>query len=432
MSSWVALSAALLAIASEPDGGSALPEPAGRPPIELELLASATFSMEVGARTLSSFERLTAFTAFTLSQTLAFDETGPWRRFAAIAGRLARLALLDGPISAFLATVQHEVFGHGARARELGAWPEYGFSVPPPYGLLLGPQQYLGVTYYPATLVTGRADRDLPLSAGGIEANIFLAHLSSMRIIAARRERFATEALGYLINQSAYFSRWFSPRPFAVDSRGVTDDPDAYFQVLLQRFNLSGAQTQVSDRLRGAAFSQLLNPLVWLSLYQVVFEFVGRGAHWSPIPRLRVGAVELLPVTRFALSPFGAEHTLDVVIMAQRFTLDASVRAVSTGLAFSSGAGARLFGWKPVRWLEVGGSLDLWVQPELLPDYRNAFDGVLRPGVSAMVEATWRPLDHWGFTAQLGGKSSGYVMSQPLAASVFGHAGVVLSLDPPR
>ncbi len=88
--------------------------------------------------------------------------------------------------------------------------------------------------------------------------------------------------------------------------------------------------------------------------------------------------------------------------MHPRFTIDASARGVSSGLALSVGGGARVFGFKPVSWLELGASVDVWLQPELLHEYRSAYDGRQQAGVSGMVEAHWRPFAQWGLLAQLG------------------------------
>ena len=46
-----------------------------------------------------------------------------------------------------------------------------------------------------------------------------------------------------------------------------------------------------------------------------------------------------------------------------------------------------------------------------------------------MIEATWRPFRNLGLIAQLGAKSRGYAMSQPVAAGLFGFAGLVYFSD---
>ncbi|MBX7115008.1 MAG: hypothetical protein K1X64_11830 [Myxococcaceae bacterium] len=41
---------------------------------------------------------------------------------------------------------------------------------------------------------------------------------------------------------------------------------------------------------------------------------------------------------------------------------------------------------------------------------------------------TWKPISRFGLTAQLGAKTGGYVMSQPLAAGPFGFGGISVDL----
>lgn len=128
--------------------------------------------MEVGTRDLASLQRVVFRYDEALSTTLDFDETGLGRRALGVTGRFAKLVLVDAPLVFFItSTVQHEVFGHGARARESGQWPTYSFGLPYPYATLLAPsQRYSGFAHYSDT---GIADRDLLVTAGGIESNVF-------------------------------------------------------------------------------------------------------------------------------------------------------------------------------------------------------------------------------------------------------------------
>lgn len=418
------LALALLLAAGPPAAGPPAPtEPVH--PLRLELLVSPTFGMEDGLRDVLSVERALFLYDDLLARGLDFDESG-WRRLAGILGRLAKFLLVDTPIVTFLNAVQHEVFGHGARAREFGQWPQYLFGLPLPYSLLAPGQDYSGFAYFGTS---GLADRDLPMVFGGIEANAYAGHLVAMTALRGGGSLHYGDALHYLVSRLGYLPRWLSPD--VIGRHTNSDDPDQYAQLLAVRFNRFGssAQVELSQRLRRAWATQFLDPLWWYCAYDLIVEYVGQGRRWWTVPRLQVGGVALLPAVRFSLGPFGAEHALDVTFGTPRFLLDVSVRAASSGLATSVGAGARLFEFQVLPTVAVGGSLDVWIQPELLPEYRNAYDGRTLPGVSAMVEASWRPFEHWAFVGQLGGKTRGYVMSQPTQAGVFGFAGVQLYVD---
>lgn len=429
MSSWLVLHLVLAASAPS-DGATRSDTPvtqAQRPTLRIELLASPRFSMEEGTRTLASLRQFVFLYDDVLTSKLAFDETGWKRRSLGITGRLVKLVLLDVPIDRFLQTVEHEVFGHGARAREEGQWPEFSFGLPIPYSTLLSPaQQYSGMAFYE---YSGLVDRDLPVTAGGIESNVFDAHFRAVRLLSDGGQMHYSDALQYFSARFVYVNRLLNTDVLGTHQN--FGDPDEYARGLMQRFDLFGREAQIttSQRLRRAWATTFVDPMWWWSATQLIVDYLGRGERWSTVPRLHLGDAAISPLVRFNLSPFGAEHYLDIVITVPQLTVDAYVRAVSSGLALSIGTGARVLGWKPRPWLEVGGALDVWLQPELLPDYLNAFDGRQLPGISLMAEATWRPLKHWGLVGQLGWKSSGYVMSLPARAGIFGFGGVALLLD---
>src|SRR5207237_6954167 len=63
------------------------------------------------------------------------DERSRLQLTGGILYRAAKFTLLDVPQDHMLLVVQHEVFGHGARLRELGSGTiGYGFDAPIPYG----------------------------------------------------------------------------------------------------------------------------------------------------------------------------------------------------------------------------------------------------------------------------------------------------------
>ncbi len=398
-----------------------------------ELVLSPQLSVEVGARGVTSFQRMLFLYDDALTAALAFDESTPAGKVAGVLGRLAKLGLLDVALANFMLLFQHEVFGHGARAREEGLSPTFQFSVPAPYRFIFDPgSQFGGFAYFDRPTFV---DRDLPTIFGGIESETFMTHLFAVQALSRDGTLHFSESLSYLLGRSSYASRLLEPGPLGTRAGGSDfgGDPDTYVQLLMGRFNLFGddALRTVGQRLVAAWATQLLDPLFWLCAKQLFFDYLWKGERWTRVPRFQVQQVGLLPTLRFNFSPFGAEHILSVIVIHPRFTIDASARAVSSGLATAVGLGARLFGYKPVSWLELGASLDVWLQPELLHEYRNAYDGRQQPGVSGMVEAHWRPFARWGFIAQVGYKTEGYVMAQPTRAGFFGLAGVSFTLGAP-
>lgn len=425
----VLLASLVTALSPMLDGGTTLTTDSSREQT-LEVLISPTFSMEAGARSIASLETLVFFYDDVLRSRVAFDDSTRLARGVAIGARTLKLALLDAPLVLFFTALQHEVFGHGARARELGFWPSFWFQLPPPYSLLSPTQQHGAFT-------EGRfwnsIDAELAFTAGGIEANVLDGYLTAMRGLRAGRMHYAAE-LHYLASHAAYFTRILDPRVIGSDAANGSD-PDVYVLDLMTRFNQSGSKAMVtnSQRLRRAWLTQFADPLMWISLVHLVIGHIGQGSRWLDIPRVKLGPLAVLPMTRFNLSPFGGEHYVDLTFAHHDFLLETHVRFVSSGLATALGFGARIFSWKLKPWLELGGSFDVWTQPRLVTGDggRNFFDRPQQAGLSVVVEGTWRPLHAVGIVAQAGGKSNGAVMGQPFDAGFFGLVGLALYVDRP-
>lgn len=394
-------------------------------PVRVEVLASPTLGMESGVRMVHGLSEVLFLYDESLARRVDLDEGTAQRRAMGIAGRSLKMLLVDGPLELFLGTVEHEVFGHGARAREQGRWPGYELTIPLPYRLIVSPSQ----SFNGATNVspTGFADADLPVASAGIEANVYSGYFQSLEVLRRGGLTQYWESMHYFGGWATYFGRWVDPT--ILGKANASGDLDWYAQLLAQRYDRFGAtaERELNQRLRVAYFASFADPMLWLSAYQLFVEYLGRGHRWSNVPQWHVGGAALFLLTRFGLTPFGAEHTLDVTISSRALTLDVSGRFTSTGLAPAWGIGARLFRWTPRPGLELGASLDGWIQPELLPNWRNAFDGRILPGLSGMAEATWFPIEGLGLVVQLGAKSRGYVMSQPLESGLFVFAGVTLS-----
>ena len=88
-----------------------------------------------GTTDLLTLERVLAGVEDRWLPPLRFQESTPLTRALGIGYRVGKWFALDLPQDHFLMVVGHEVFGHGARLREIGAEPiSYQFDAPIPYG----------------------------------------------------------------------------------------------------------------------------------------------------------------------------------------------------------------------------------------------------------------------------------------------------------
>ena len=100
-----------------------------------------------------------------------FSEATPPGHALGILYRAGKWAAIDLPQDSFLMVVAHEMLGHGARLREIGAsGVRYQFDAPPPYGNGSAATVVDGAWPHTAT----RADR-LAIDAAGIETQNVLA-----------------------------------------------------------------------------------------------------------------------------------------------------------------------------------------------------------------------------------------------------------------
>jgi len=273
-----------------------------------ELVLSPQFSVEVGARGVTSAQRMAFLYDDALSAAIAFDEGTPATKALAVLARFAKLGLVDVAIANLMLTVQHEVFGHGARAREEGQSPSFLFAVPLPYRFVLDPNARFG-GFATVDRTIAFADRDLPFIFGGMESETFMTHLFAVRALSRDGSLHFSESLSYLLGRSSYVTRLVAPEPLGV----VADagDPDRYVLQLMERFNRFGvdAQTSVSQRLRLGWATQFVDPLFWVCAKQLFFDYLWKGERWARLPRFQIQQVGLLPTLRFNMSPFGGNRS---------------------------------------------------------------------------------------------------------------------------
>ena len=378
---------------------------------ELTFVLDPEWSMEPGTRTLISLGRV------VLSYDAALPEPSP--HALAILLRVARSVLVDGPLLGLEATVIHEVFGHGARAREAHLSPTYNFHLELPYSAL-APQQKTNAETLGAT--SGQPDRDLAMVAAGIEANHYTAAVLAEQWAIAGTAHYGDAAL-YFGTKLSYLSSLMS---LSATSQG--GDSSTYLSLLAQRYNRIGLADRgaLASRISWAYLANFADPLWWWSAVASA-TYLWRGDRWLTPLGITVGASRIMPRVGFALTPFGAEHTLEASVTLPFAILSASLRAASSGLAAAEGGSVRVVRWPIGERLVIGGELDLWHQPELLFDQRNVFDRPTLWGGALAADAHIRICQRWGLAGKIAVKSKGYLTAAPQEAGAYGYVGVWLA-----
>jgi hypothetical protein len=393
---------------------------------EIVLVADPALGMEAGVRATRSLGHVVFGYVDALPHLADVDEDTAVGKGAAVAARTLRVALLDAPITIAELSVIHEVFGHGARAHELGANPTYTFGLPEPYMTLFSPGatdrspgEYHGVTLLP--------QKDLVVRLGGPESGYVTAWWIDAEAVAARGWVPHEDLLLYGASKVVYANHVFSSSLEQMPSdSGPSDDLEGYVTDLQFRFarGRAGDRAEIVHRLRAAYLWNLADPMLLFSAYAALVDTLWNGRRQSRLPLPSIDGTVLFVTPRFGFSPFGAENYVDVFASRGGVVADVYGRVGTSGLASYTGAGVRVLGLKPVHGVTLGGEVDVWRQPGDFLDptrWPHPTDPV---GMNAGVYARVAILGAVGVTGKLAYKTSGYLMGEPIAEGFYGYVGV--------
>jgi len=211
--------------------------------------------------------------------------------------RLGNQVLIMLPINVLSTTVQHEVFGHGYRIRQIGsqnaAVTGFSFDSPPPYG------PGGAATYYNFTdSLTVR--QQIAISIAGLEATAILANRVKLHWL---QEGQLDARQTSLYNSSQQDILWYILLTNESDYSKKDGNDIAsyvYWMDIYYPTDLTHIRT-----LRKQVLVNLLDPFTWYSYYSF-FNYIWTGKNGS-IPMIPVFGTKYLPGFRYALSPSGPE-----------------------------------------------------------------------------------------------------------------------------
>jgi hypothetical protein len=232
--------------------------------------------------------------------------------------RTGKFMALDLPQDHFLMVAAHEVFGHGARFRELGEGRiGYGFDAPIPYGPGEAFTSFRGE--FPISPLAS-----LNVSASGIEAQHSLADAIAETAVARGRIHYR-EAWLYFESRLTAMSYILSASPHSDPGHDVADYLDAFEEACTESCT-PPTRKYVQNRALGA----LADPLLYYSLYGFAASYIGGANTTAPVPMIPTGVgMRLLPSLGFALAPYGTEWVLRTSIVDRRSTIDDRCRSRS-------------------------------------------------------------------------------------------------------
>ncbi len=347
-------------------------------------------------------------------------KTAPSKSPQARTLRLSEMISVWLPLNYMAMLIQHEVFGHGYRIRDLGKSRAkvlgYQFDWPPPYGGGGGATAYA---------VTNRftSMEETALSEAGVEGTAVLANEAKWtwlnnRILDAR------QSFLYLFSQHDIAFYIGSLKMVRKGSESSGHDINDYLHWL----NLTYPEKHLSSsRLRSLSWIGLLDPFTFYSIWSI-FHYIASGRN-TKIPMIRTWSAGYLFSARLGLTPFGPEYFVENYLAGKKggvyyFYLKAGRHA------YNNYFGLGMFSpsiWRFGKW-DIGLRFDAWRQPKLLlapgsipfseipakgslstPLYPYSQRHTIKNGFALSALIFWGWNEWCGFEGEFGGKTRGFL-----------------------
>ena len=329
-------------------------------------------------------------------------------KLGGIVFRTLKIGWLETPQNVLETTVVHEVFGHGARAREFGFPVSYRIDFPPPFG------NGSGSTIFDRPLEIGvnvSRYEDLAITIAGIETS----NMSWSRLADQWIER------GAFDYRDA--SRFTTAQLTSFTNTLVTSGSDGsrYIAILNGMRQDDGKEFIDVDDFEVRSLVNLLNPLFVVALYRsaITYLFTGREVYSVPMISLG-GGVRYVGWPRYILTPFGPEWGMENLFSRNGQQLRLRFR-ISDGIGASTvGGGVRVKKLFRSDRYSVDGRIEVWDQPGFnllgrgLKTRSGGFGGALVSTVRFTPDLLTRGSLIWSIVGDLGYKTAGYLEGEAL------------------
>lgn len=329
-----------------------------------------------------------------------------------------------------LSTVQHEVFGHGSRAREYGLDPSYGFGL-----------DFSGSTSIGKDPESN--EQNIMLTAGGTEGDSVMANRILRSLYTgggADGSRIPLMALAK-VDFSLYCL--FTPDP----QNNRDDFVDAYTNGNDIAYYLTARQAQRTggdpaavwnndyavdfndpllaknyDDVRAAAIWNLIDPAGLAAVYGYVTDHLARGRTQVKPPVIPFGGgYGLTAGTRAFLGPEEVTRFLDLYVVTPGPLIALYGRDLQSSVDSSYGGGAGVYGLRVARGITFSVSGDYWQVPESV---EGLYDG---SGWNVCGEIEALVAGRAGVTCKVGAKSEGFFPGTPMDSGLYAGAGLLVS-----
>lgn len=342
--------------------------------------------------------------------------------------RLSELTTFWLPLNYLAIVVQHEIFGHGYRIRDINHGrvkvSGYEIGVPVPYGTGGGLTAYKindQFTTFDATSV----------AMAGVESTAILAQLIKLKWLEAHRVDPRQTAM-YLFGQYDL--------PLYVGDLKVRNDKDldghdihSYITTLNETY--TNSKLTVHDLYTGTIVN-FADAFTYYSIY-AWFRYVITGRE-TRIPMIPIMGYKYLPGLRMGLTPFGPEYFFENYLLKGRnpyyFYFKGGQHSKNNyfGLGFYApkiwalakhfSLGARFDAWRQPKYLQSPGQTPLLDLTSTDPNptnplYPYSLQHKMINGVYGSVLVSYRPNRRYGGDVELGWKTPGFLPGNALRTS---------------
>lgn len=322
------------------------------------------------------------------------------------------------PVGAFLTVVQHEVDGHGGRAREFGLHPSYGFG--------------FDFSGYTSTRLAPRShEENLLIDTAGVESDGVMARRVLLDALRPEGTDGAKIPLAMMakLDLTLYIANVEKPaqNPDKFIDQYKTGNDMAAYLVSRQAARRgvrpedvwNGDYTVATDdpllrsnwnEMRATALWNALDPALISTVYAYFRDHVLGGQTRVHPPALRVSdGLALTLGTRGALGPQSVSRFLDLYGVTQSGVLNVYVRDLDSTVDRTWGAGAGIHGLRLGPGWQLGVQADTWKEPR---SREGIYD---RQGTAWNVTGTLDAAlgQTWGLAAKVGSKSKGFLPGKP-------------------
>lgn len=321
--------------------------------------------------------------------------------------RIGHLSV-DYVISSYFMVFQHEVFGHGYRAREFD-FSHIGYKI----NIASGATYFLYTDYYKLSIYQENA-----LNAAGIEANTIFSQEIRQSFFADNKidHRAATAYFLNQIEQLRYvYTTYDDANYFYRDGNDINN-------YIVGVNNYYGNRSTLSNsKMRAYILTDLLDPTLYVSLY-CLWEYIIRGTPQVDLLMFNINDYKYLPTARTILAPYGLEFQL------QNFIKTPQQQLIQFNLRYGSNSNINTVGidlnvtpiWRYKKFV-FSNNLSLWRQPEMV--YANAAVAHQKFGGADFVRVEYNASKKFSLLLDVGYKTMGFMQGFQLGNNYIIRAG---------